>query len=205
MRRIATLLVLVVIAGCGAAPPEAAGPPASPGTSPSASASRRLIPVPQLLPVDVPAARRPARLQIPAIGVDTGLETLGIRSDRTIDVPKDPAMAGWLRGGPAPGDPGPAIVAGHVDSRTGPAVFYRLSELKPGQVVTVRRGDRSTVQFRIDSVEQFSKSAFPTAQVYGPAPVPSLRLITCAGAYDKASGYRDNIVVFASRLTASTG
>lgn len=151
-----------------------------------------------MLPVTVPAARIPSRVLIPSIGVDSGLEFLGIAADRTIGVPKNPALAGWLRGGPAPGDPGPAIVAGHVDSKRGPAVFYRLSELRPGQVITVRRADRTQVQFRVDAVEQFAKSGFPTARVYGPTPVPSLRLITCAGTYDKSAGYRDNIVVFAS-------
>ncbi|MEV8372108.1 class F sortase [Kribbella sp. NPDC056861] len=212
MRRPTTVLAvlaLLVVTGCGAQTPDAGAPAATeatasatPSVAASAQAAPRPIPVPQLQPVNVPAARKPTRVLIPAIKVDAGLELLGIGAGRTIDVPKDPALAGWLQAGPAPGDPGPAVLAGHVDSKDGPAVFYRLSELKAGEIITVKRGDGTAVAFHVDSVEQFSKTAFPTARVYGPTPVPSLRLITCAGTYDKASGYRDNIVVFASRVAA---
>lgn len=117
----------------------------------------------------------------------------------SLQVPADPAKPGWLDQGPAPGRQGPAIIAGHVDSKSGPAVFYRLRELKPGAEIIVRLGDGREVTFRVDDVRRYAKSAFPTADVYGPVPGPVLRLITCGGVFDRKVGhYRDNIVVYAS-------
>lgn len=91
------------------------------------------------------------------------------------------------------------MIAGHVDSTTGPAVFYRLRELRLGQPITVTRADGSMVAFAVTEVRQYAKDAFPTADVYGPVPEPELRLITCGGSFDRTRGsYRDNVVVFAT-------
>jgi sortase (surface protein transpeptidase) len=91
------------------------------------------------------------------------------------------------------------VIAGHVDSTTGPAVFYRLRELRPGQRIAVPRADGSVIQFAVTEVRQYAKDAFPTAEVYGPVPEPELRLVTCGGSFDRARGsYRDNVVVFAT-------
>jgi len=157
------------------------------------------VPAPAASAVAVADGLRPSRIAIPAIGVDSTLTDLGIAGDGTIEVPTDYAQAGWLDTSPAPGQRGPAVVAGHVDSKQGPAVFFKLSRLSVGDAIAVTRRDGSTVTFTVDGVQRFAKSAFPTAATYGPVPGPALRLITCAGAYDKAAGgYQDNVVVFAS-------
>jgi sortase (surface protein transpeptidase) len=109
-----------------------------------------------------------------------------------------------MTAGPVPGDPGPAVIAGHVDSRAGPAVFFRLRELRPGDKVTVRRSDGRAVAFTVDEVDRYPKDAFPTSAVYGPAPGSELRLITCGGSFDAAKrSYRDNVVVYASTTWAT--
>jgi hypothetical protein len=135
---------------------------------------------------------------IPAIGVDARVEALGLDRDGRVAAPVGWDDAGWFSLGPRPGQPGPAIVAGHVDSPTGPAVFHRLGELRPGATVEVRRADRTTVRFGVQRVERYPKDAFPEAEVYGPAVGPELRLITCGGAFDTTTGhYVDNVVVYA--------
>ncbi len=147
----------------------------------------------------VAPGERPQRVLVPRIGVDSTLVGLGIAADGSIEVPRDFGQAGWLDVGPAPGQRGPAVIAGHVDSRTGPAVFYRLRELRVGDAVTVQRADGRQVRFTVDDVQQYPKDRFPTDAVYGPSPGPVLRLITCGGSFDRASGhYRDNVVVYAS-------
>jgi LPXTG-site transpeptidase (sortase) family protein len=90
---------------------------------------------------------------------------------------------------------------GHVDSRTGPAVFYRLQELRPGDEIQVMNADNQVVRFQVEQLRQVAKDNFPTEMVYGMTPEPTLRLITCGGVFDSASrSYRDNVIVFASRL-----
>ncbi|QIM22749.1 class F sortase [Phycicoccus sp. HDW14] len=146
-----------------------------------------------------PVGDRPVELRIPAIGVRTRLVDLGIAKDGTMQVPADFSRAGWLTVAPAPGQRGPAVVAGHVDSHRGPAVFYRLRELVPGDEVQVVQRDGDVVTFTVRSSLDFAKNRFPTDLVYGPAPGPVLRLITCSGEVDPVSGhYVDNTVVFAS-------
>ncbi|MGH2827168.1 MAG: class F sortase [Actinomycetota bacterium] len=143
-------------------------------------------------------------IRIPAIGVDSSLIPRGLNPDRTLDVPKDWGVAGWFEGGPFPGEPGPAVVVGHVDSTSGPAVFYRLRELNRGDVIEVWRKGGIRSRFRVESLRWFSKSAFPTQLVYGAIATPVLRLITCGGAFDQSTGhYVDNLVVFASPMTDS--
>jgi sortase (surface protein transpeptidase) len=149
----------------------------------------------------VPVARadRPVRIRVPSIGVDSSLVNLGIAADGSLEVPTDYQRAGWLDRSPAPGRQGPAVIAGHVDSKSGPAVFFRLADLKPGAKILVTTGDGRTVSFAVSSVERYSKRAFPTGAVYGPVPGPVLRLITCGGVFDRSVGhYRDNVVVYAS-------
>ncbi|GAA4601642.1 sortase (surface protein transpeptidase) [Actinoplanes octamycinicus] len=144
----------------------------------------------------------PDRLDIPAIGVHTPVSTIGLRGDGTLDVPplRSDAPAGWYRGSPTPGEPGPAIIVGHVDTaRDGPAVFFRLRELTTGDTFSVRRADRSVARFRVTKVASYPKKAFPSDEVYGDTSGPSLRLITCGGSFDRDRGsYRSNIVVFAA-------
>jgi len=122
---------------------------------------------------------------------------LGLAQDGEIEVPQNADIPGWFTPGPSPGQLGPAVIAGHVDSTTGPAVFYRLSELRPGDHIKVARRDGSIARFTVDRVTNFSKAAFPTRAVYGPTRRSELRLITCGGQYDDQDGYLANTVVFA--------
>jgi Sortase domain len=141
----------------------------------------------------------PVRLQIPRIGVSTALERLGRAPDRTVEVPSTWGVAGWYDEGPRPGDPGSAVVLGHVDSKDGPAVFYRLRELRRGDRVEVVRADRSRIRFVVDRVDHYDKQAFPTDDVYYPTLTPMLRLVTCGGPFDPAAGhYRENVIAFAT-------
>ncbi|MGH9112937.1 MAG: class F sortase [Acidimicrobiales bacterium] len=140
----------------------------------------------------------PVSLSVPAIGVTTPLEHLDVRDDGTLAPPASYEQAGWFAAGPAPGQRGPAVIAGHVDSRRGAAVFYRLGDLRPGDVADVGREDGTTVRFRVTDVREYPKDRFPTEQVYGPAAGAALRLITCSGVFDEDSGhYRSNLVVYA--------
>jgi hypothetical protein len=149
----------------------------------------------------------PVHLAIPAIGVDTALISLGLNADGTIAVPPlgRSAPAGWYRHLATPGEIGPAVLLGHVDSaRDGPAVFFRLSELRAGDQVSVRRADGSTAVFTVTRVDEHPKEAFPTEAVYGGLDRPGLRLVTCGGTYDKIRRqYRGNVVAYAEYTGSS--
>ena len=148
----------------------------------------------------------PARVEIPAIGVSSSLVRLGLRPDGTMEVPGDFPVAGWFTGAPQPGQLGPAVIAGHVDSRTGPAVFYRLRDLRPGDEIRVVRADHRVVRFKVDSLASYPKQSLPPDAVYGTTTTPALRLITCAGTFDRSSrSYRDNLVVSATRVPDGPG
>ena len=211
--------VLAVVGGVWLAtqapdPAPAALPPAAPSaTAPATSGTPSAGPVPdtapsvpeETLPPVSDAADRtgpgdvPVTVRIPAIDVESRLVRLGIAQDGTMEVPQDYSRAGWLRTGPVPGGRGPAVIAGHVDSHRGPAVFFRLRELRPGDEIEVTQKDGDVVTFVVRSVEQYAKAQFPTERVYGPVPGPVLRLITCSGEIDPVSGhYIDNTVVFAT-------
>jgi hypothetical protein len=144
------------------------------------------------------AVAAPAALIIPAIGVQTRLIRLGRTAAGALQVPPTTAVAGWYTGSPRPGELGAAVIAGHVDSLLGPGVFFRLRLLRPRDLILVRRADRSFAAFRVTAVRQSLKTRFPTAAVYGPAPVAELRLVTCGGTFDYATGhYLSNVIVFA--------
>jgi len=145
------------------------------------------------------AVALPVRVRIPAIGVRSTLARLGRAPDGTVEVPRRWEQAGWYTGGFRPGQPGPAVVLGHVDSRNGRAVFYDLRRLRPGATVLVDRADSTTARFRVTRVERYRKTRFPSDLVYFPTLEPSLRLVTCGGSFDPASGhYRDNVIVLAT-------
>ena len=147
-----------------------------------------------------PEVAGPVRLRVPAIDVSTGLESLRKAADQSIEVPRKPGSAGWWADGPRPGQPGPAVILGHVDSKTGPAVFFRLDELQPGADLLVDRADGSTVRFVVTEVHDYPKDEFPSELVYYPTLEPELRLVTCGGPINPSTGhYRDNLVVFAAQ------
>jgi hypothetical protein len=157
----------------------------------------RWVPGPAAAASPAALSAPPTRLRIPDIGVDSPLEDLGLDANGALQAPKDFAHAGWYAQGSRPGDVGPAIMAGHVDSRSGPAVFFRLHELRAGATVEVARGD-GWVKFRVLAVRRYPKSQFPTDEVYAPTPNAQLRLITCGGAFDNTRrSYLDNVVVYA--------
>jgi hypothetical protein len=139
----------------------------------------------------------PSRVRIPAIQVDSPLEDLTLDSAGALRAPVDFARAGWYAQGSAPGDVGPAVIAGHVDSHSGPAVFFRLYQLHADDLIQVQRGARWVI-FRVVATARYPKDRFPTADVYGPTPDAQLRLITCGGVFNKTRrSYVDNVVVYA--------
>jgi LPXTG-site transpeptidase (sortase) family protein len=139
----------------------------------------------------------PTRVRIASIGVDTSLEDLKLDEHGSLTPPHDFAKAGWYADGTVPGEAGPAVIAGHVDSHNGPAVFFRLNELKVGSTIEVTRADR-VVTFKVLAVKRYPKAEFPTNEVYAPTPNAQLRLITCGGAFDSSRrSYVDNVVVYA--------
>ncbi len=185
----------------GAVATRAAGPGAAGVPGPRARSSIR--PAERPLPLGVSAAEArpvpPAALTIPSIDVEAPLERLAVRDDGTLAAPVDFARAGWFAEGPAPGERGPAVIVGHVDSQDGPAVFYRLAELAPGDPIEVTLADDSVARFTVTDTLEAAKDAFPTEAVYGPTPGPTLRLITCTGAFDRAARhYLSNLVVYAT-------
>jgi hypothetical protein len=153
-----------------------------------------------------PALRHspPERIRIPSIGVNAPLMGLGLTPQGSLDVPPagEKNLAGWYQAGTTPGERGTAIVAGHVDNASGPAVFYNLGALKKGSAIEVARRDGGTALFTVDAVEVYAARDFPDEKVYGAATRPELRVITCGGDYSKATGYQGNVVVFA-HLTGS--
>lgn len=192
--------MLAAFALAGAAPPQAMSAPV-PGVTkddPLGLGGPLAAPPPPPAPSPVVlASGRATAVRIPKIGAQSSLEDLGVDAAGVVVPPKDFNQAGWFAGGVAPGDPGPALIAGHVDSRTGPATFYRLHQLRAGDEVQVQRGGR-WLSFRVVATEQYAKDEFPTDRVYRPTPGPELRLITCGGEFNQARrSYRDNIVVYA--------
>ena len=144
----------------------------------------------------------PVSLTIPLIGVRTHLITLGLTTTGELQVPSSTSVAGWYTGSPRPGAIGSSIIVGHIDSHSGPGVFYRLSRLAAGDKIYVKRADGTLIEFRVSSVQTYLKDRFPTENVYGPVPDAELRLITCGGAFDAATGhYLSNIVVYATEMS----
>jgi sortase (surface protein transpeptidase) len=144
---------------------------------------------------------RPVYLSIPVIGVHTRLIKLGLTAQGTLQVPASTSVAGWYTGGPRPGQVGSAVIAGHIDSYLGPGVFFRLRLLRPGDRVYVRQVGGALTVFRVYAEHSYPKDHFPTQKVYGPAPDPELRLITCGGTFDPAIGsYLNNVVVYATQI-----
>ena len=147
---------------------------------------------------------RPVRVLIPAIGVRAAIVRLGLNPDRTLQTPTDFATAGWWSGGPRPGERGAAVVVGHVDSKTGPGAFYALRELRRGDGIRIVGADGRVVRFVVRRLVRFPKAHFPTRRVYKATRRPVLRLITCSGSFDTATGhYLDNTIVFARLASAA--
>jgi hypothetical protein len=181
------------------APASTAPVPAPPTTAGAGNPAGQQLPTGQgpLLP-----ASSPTHLDVPAIGVSSDLVQLGLQPDNTVEVPPlaKASRAGWYRGSPTPGELGPAVILGHVDSvEYGPAVFFELGALRPSDRITVTRSDHTAAVFSVDRVVSYPKDSFPTLEVYGNTDHAALRLITCGGQFDPSShNYLDNIVVYAT-------
>ncbi|WP_255714447.1 class F sortase [Blastococcus sp. MG754426] len=144
----------------------------------------------------VPAA--PVRLRVPAAGIDASVVGAGLDGGGALSPPADPALVGWFTGSPRPGATGPAVLTGHVDWAGRPGALGRLDRVAPGDEVLVEGADGGVARFRVTAVERYAKDAFPGDAVYAPTPAAELRVITCGGAFDAATGsYRDNVVVSA--------
>ena len=179
-------------------PAEAPAVPAIVGSFPASAK-----PVGDLLP-----ASPPASISVPDIGVSSPVNQVGLNPDGTLEVPVPGPLydqAAWYRASPTPGELGPSIIIGHVDSAAnGPSIFFDLGRLSPGKNVVVKRADGVTTTFLIDSVRTFRKDAFPTREVYATGNRSELRLITCGGPFDSVAGsYKDNTVVFAHLVSSS--
>ncbi|MGW0704513.1 class F sortase [Streptomyces sp. NPDC002643] len=193
-------------AGGGSTPP---GEPSATARKPGAPAQRPDAPARKSAAPDRPATLPPSppkTLVIPYLGIKAPVMGLRLDDKGRLPAPPDdkPKLVGWYSAGPAPGGPGTAVVVGHRDTRTGPAVFAALEMIKRGRIVEVRRADGRTAVYKVDAVRTYEKSRFPDEKVYGTRDRPELRLITCGGAYDRRKGYSSNVVVFA-HLTGSKG
>ena len=199
---LAGVLALVVGLQPSGGPPQ---PPVTRGSSSTAPTSappvlRQAAADGSTLAVKTLPRSRPVELVIPSIGVrSAAFVGLGKQPDGSLEVPADFGRPGWFTDGPAPGQFGPAVIAGHVDSKDGPGLFYRLGALRAGAVVVVRRADGIPARFTVDKVERYAKDRFPTVAVYGDVNHRSeLRLITCGGNFDSRTGhYLDNVVAYA--------
>lgn len=170
---------------------------ARPGAAPAKTIPPAAKPDPALIGL---VHIRPAAVKIPAADISSSLVDLGLNGDGSLQVPTDYSQAGWYSNGAYPGDADgpPALIVGHVDNYKGPAVFFRLSKLKTGAKIYVRRIDGSTATFVVYRIGNYLKSKFPAGSVYEPTRRPELRLITCTGDFDESAGsYLSNLVVFA--------
>ncbi|KKK04684.1 class F sortase [Micromonospora sp. HK10] len=199
--RTVAVVAAVTLAGATGAGLVAAGlgttgtRPPQPGASVAPTAERSGTPGPVL------PRSEPVRVSIPRIDVDAEIVPVATDDDGALQVPPldHPELAGWYRRGPTPGEAGNAVLVGHVDSQNGPAVFFELGRLRPGDTVRVGRADGRVATFTVDGVGAYPKERFPTERVYGGGAEARLRLITCGGRFDPHTGnYPDNIVVFAT-------
>ena len=173
-------------------------------TSPSTADAVSLAPhVSRQRPIVV-ARSRPIRVIIPSLDVTASIVELGLMADRQVQVPTTTTVAGWYKLGPTPGQLGSSVLLGHVDSYTGPGIFFRLRDLAVGQSVEVQLADGVTTHFVVERVVQYSKTTFPDRLVYGNHGAQSLNLVTCGGAFDHATGhYEANVVVFTKLVSQS--
>ncbi len=197
---------MLCVGGVGVAAFGLFGTPADAGATYTPASVTTVAPRLTHDPQAQPLARSvPVSIRIPAIDVDAPVMQVGKNADGTVQVPPldEHNLTGWYRYGPTPGQRGPAVILGHVDSLTGISVFFYLKDLHAGDRVYVTLADGKVATFTVDGVQKVAKDAFPTASIYGKASYPSLRLITCGGPFDRATGhYLDNILVYAHLIKA---
>ncbi len=199
--------LVLAVAACGASGAAVNGTDATPSSPPPSAGSGKAAKAGEggtsavdqfKSPRTYHDVAEPVRIRIPSEDVDSKLGRVGLAADGTIDAPKLWQQAAWYDKGPRPGQEGPAVIVGHVDSKSGPAVFYRIGDLHAGAKILVDLADGTTETFKVRSRSEFPKAGFPAGQVYSPTLKPSLLLITCGGTFDSSTGhYRDNVVVTA--------
>ncbi len=193
---LASCLLTPVLTGCGSQRQAGAVGSAAVEASPSVPASSS----PSAPPVAPMAASEPERITIARLGLNAPLVPVGRAADGTVATPSfaHPHTAGWFNGSVTPGQQGTSVIVGHVDTPTGPAVFYPLAVARPGDTVAVTRADHSTADFTVDAIKVIPRDDFDENQVYAATGRPEVRLITCGGTFDKATQeYSSNVVVYA--------
>ncbi len=159
-----------------------------------------------LAPGTAPATATPQRISIPSIGVSAGMQLLTRDASGQLVPPNNTVQAGWYTDSPLPGDTGPAVIGGHVDSYAGPGVFFELRDLQPGDQIMVGEGKVGVLTFVVQRVEEYPKTAFPISAVFGPVPGAQLRVVTCGGEFDsQTKHYLSNIVVYATYVSTANG
>ncbi|CAM5615899.1 class F sortase [Streptomyces pilosus] len=194
------VLATTLLSGGEETPDDAHGPHAAPAVSTAPSAPGSTAPAAGEPEGKALPRSEPTRLVVPGIGVDAPFTDLAINDKGQLEPPPahDTNLVGWYAKGVSPGERGTAIIAGHVDTATSPAVFARLGELEKGDRFRVLRADGSKATFEVDETESFDKDDFPDERVYADTPDAQVRLITCAGDYDHSvKDYTENLVVFA--------
>jgi sortase (surface protein transpeptidase) len=185
------------LAGCSAGPADPADPAGTTATVPDTRATPP--PTGSTPPPASANSAEPARVTIASIGVDSALMRLGLNEDGTVQVPpaEKGMTAGWYTGAAVPGEPGPAVIIGHNDTRYGKAVFHDLAKVTKGADIAVRDAAGRTAHFTVTAKETVRKDAFPTDKVYGATDDRALRLITCSGRFDSEGHPVDNLIVYA--------
>lgn len=188
-RLVGSALLVALLTGCG-------GQGGSPSTAPTPPPAA--TPSPTATPAPAAAATPPVRIEIPSIDIDESLIDLGIAANGELETPEDASRVGWYAGGGKPGELYPTVIAGHKDSREGPAIFANLRSVKVGETITVESADGRTFSYLVYEVRDVPQDdRFPTQQVYGPTLAPEIRVITCTGPYDRSIGrYTENRLVF---------
>jgi hypothetical protein len=162
-------------------------PPPAPTATPAAAAT------------PLPAAGLPRRLRIPRLRIDAAVEHVGLAPDGAMDAPKRFDTVGWYRLGTRPGDLGSAVIAGHFDSKTGPAIFWRLRDLRPGDDIFVRGDDGVERRFVVEEAASYRFDQAPLERIFTAADRVRLNLITCGGSFDRHSqNYDQRLVVYAT-------
>lgn len=193
-------MALVALVRCGGHDDGPGDRDAVAGAGPDgARTAARPLPPPRPLP-----RSRPTSMRIPSLGVDAPVTGVRLDPGRQLETPPvdEPKLIGWYQGGATPGESGLAVAVGHRDTRTGPAVFAALAQVKPGKRIEAGRADGRTAVYTVDRVKVYDKAGFPDKEVYGPTRRPELRVITCGGLFSRRTGYTSNVVVFA-HLTAT--
>ncbi|MFG3555725.1 class F sortase [Micromonospora sp. NPDC047557] len=199
---VAGILTVTAAVSIGFAVADRAGEPPRPDASaaaPAATASPAGATKPgELTSGPLMASSPPTRVSIPSLKATAAIVALGLRADGAMEVPDSATDVGWFTKAPTPGALGPAVLAGHVNWKGRRGTFFDLGKLSVGAGITVNRQDGSTAMFTVSKVEQYPKDDFPTDEVYGATDHSALRLITCGGEFDDATGhYRDNVIVYA--------